>query len=192
MGRRAPVATALTLICAVLLHGIPGAGESAFRITRGMDGFAELKWGASVEQAERLYRDLDFEKYEVPNPREEPLKVYVRKGESPEIEGVRFDSVQFLFREGRFHELRATLYSKIMPRTLETRAEAAFDTIGGSLRSRLGAPSGEKVDYVTEFIVVVKEATWVERRFTVTLRYEGADRGGEDLLTLTLRERPGR
>jgi hypothetical protein len=73
-----------------------------------------------------------------------------------------------------------------------TRAENAFDKITGRLRDRYGDPSDHKVDYVTEFIVVVKEATWIVDHSVITIKYEGAGRTNEDWLTLTMQEKPKR
>jgi hypothetical protein len=75
---------------------------------------------------------------------------------------------------------------------LVTQAENAFDKIYGRLRKRYGEPSGHKVDYVTEFIVVVREATWTVDHSTITIKYEGAGRTNEDLLTLNMQEKPKR
>jgi hypothetical protein len=60
------------------------------------------------------------------------------------------------------------------------------------LRNRYGEPSGHKVDYVTEFIVVVREATWIVDHSAITIKYEGVGRTNEDSLTLTMREKPKR
>ena len=64
--------------------------------------------------------------------------------------------------------------------------------MNGRMRNRYGDPSDHRVDYVTEFIVVVREATWIVDRSAITIRYEGAGRTNEDLFTLTMQEKPKR
>ncbi len=61
--------------------------------------------------------------------------------------------------------------------------------MNGRLRSRYGDPSDHKVDYVTEFIVVVREATWTVDHSAITIKYEGTGRTNEDLFTLTMQEK---
>ena len=70
-----------------------------------------------------------------------------------------------------------------------TRAENAFAKMNDRLRSRYGDPSGHKVDYVTEFIVVVREATWIVDHSAITIKYEGVGRTNEDMFTLTMQEK---
>jgi hypothetical protein len=70
-----------------------------------------------------------------------------------------------------------------------TRAENAFDKMNGRLRKKYGDPSGHKVDYVTEFIVVVREATWIVDHSAITIKYEGVGTTNEDLFTLTMQEK---
>ena len=44
----------------------------------------------------------------------------------------------------------------------------------------------------TEFIVVVREATWVVDPSAITIKYEGVGRTNEDLFTLTMQEQQKR
>ena len=192
MQTRTSTASVLIMIGIMVLSGDAGLAQSAIRKAGGIEGFRELKWGTSIEQASKTYQDLGFEKYVVSNSKEEPAKVYVRRVELGEIEDVKFDSIEYWFKGGHFYQIRAVLHSRIGPRTLVTRAENAFDKINGRLRNRYGDPSGNKVDYVTEFIVVVKEATWIVNHSAITVKYEGAGRTNEDLLTLTMQENPKR
>jgi hypothetical protein len=122
--------------------------------------------------------------------KEEPWKVYVRTVEHGEIEKVTFDSIEYWFKGDYFYQITAELHSRIGPRTLVTRAENAFDKMNGRLRNRYGDPSDHKVDYVTEFIVVVREATWIVDHSAITIKYEGVGRTNEDLFTLTMQEKP--
>ena len=151
-------------------------------------GFRELKWGDSIGKASEIYNDLYFEKYVILNSKEDPSKVYARKNEKGMIHGVAFDSVEYWFRDGAFFQIRAVLRSKIGPRTLVTRAEDAFDTISSSFQHRYGKLSEYKVNYITEFMVVVKEATWKTGISTITLKYEGPRETNEDLLILEIRK----
>jgi hypothetical protein len=157
-----------------------------------IEGFRELRWGTSIEQSSKIYPDLSFEKYVVSEGKEEPGKVYVRKAEHREIENVTFDSIEYWFKGDHFYKIRAVIHSRIGPRTLVTRAEDAFQKINDRMRDRYGGPSDHKVDYFTEFIVVVKEATWNRDQSAITIKYEGAGRTDEDLFTLTMQEKPKR
>ena len=143
-----------------------------------------MRWGTSIEQSSKIYPDLYFEKYVILDSKEEPRKVYVRKVEHGDIENVTFDSIEYWFKGDHFYQIRAMLHSRIGPRTLVTQAENAFEKINDRLRNRYGKPSDHKVDYVTEFIVVVREATWIVDHSAITIKYEGAGRTNEDLFTL--------
>lgn len=183
----------LAVIGILFLAGHAGLAQPANRTAHGIEGFRELKWGSSIEQASKTYQDLGFERYEISNSKkEEPSKVYARKVEHGEIEEVEFDSIEYWFKADHFHQVRAVLHSRIGPRTLVTRAENAFDKITGRLKNRYGDPIDHKVDYVTELIVVVKESTWIVDHSAITVKYEGAGRTNEDLLTLIMQEKPRR
>ena len=176
----------------VLLLGTVGLAQKTDQKGRGIEGFRELRWGTSIEQSSKIYQDLSFVRYVVSDGKEEPRKVYVRNVEHGEIEAVTFDSIEYWFKGDHFYKISAVLHSRIGPRTMVTRAEDAFAKMNGRLRKRYGDPSGHKVDYVTEFIVVVKEATWIVDQSAITIKYEGAGRTNEDLFTLTMQEKPKR
>jgi hypothetical protein len=182
----------LAMIGSVLLLGTVGLAQRTVQSGRGMEGFRELRWGTSIEQSSKIYQDLHFEKYVISGSKEEPWKVYVRKVEHGEIENVTFDSIEYWFRGDHFYQIRAELHSRFGPRTMVTRAENAFAKMNGKLRNRYGEPSGHKVDYVTEFIVVVREATWIVDHSAITIKYEGVGRTNEDLFTLTMQEKAKR
>jgi len=189
---RASIIGLLAMIGIVLLLETVGLAQRTVQKGSGMEGFRELRWGASIEQSLKVYQDLSFEKYVISGSKEEPWKVYVRKVEHGEIENVTFDSIEYWFKGDHFFQIRAELHSRIGPRTLVTRAENAFDKVNAGLRNRYGDPSDHKVDYVTEFIVVVREATWIVDHSAITVKYEGVGRTNEDLFTLTMREKPKR
>ena len=189
---RVSIIGSLAMIGIVLLLETVGLAQRAVQKGRGIEGFRELRWGTSIEQSSKIYQDLSFEKYMISDSKEEPWKVYVRRVERGEIENVTFDSIEYWFKGDHFYQIRAVLHSRIGPRTLVTRAEIAFDKMNGRLRNRYGDPSGHKVDYVTEFIVVVREATWIVDHSAITIKYEGAGKTDEDLLTLTIQEKPKR
>jgi hypothetical protein len=182
----------LAMIGIVLLLETVGLAQRTVQEGRGMEGFRELRWGTSIEQSSKIYQDLHFEKYVISDGKEEPWKVYVRKVEYGEIENETFDSIEYWFKGDHFYQIRAVIHSRIGPRTLVTRAENAFQKINGRWRNRYGAPSDHKVDYVTEFIAVVRESTWIVEHSAITIKYEGAGRTDEDLLTLTMQEKPKR
>lgn len=182
----------LAMIGILFLLGTVGLAQRTVQKGRDIEGFRELKWGTSIEQASKTYQDLGFEKYVITNSKEEPWKVYVRRVENGAIEDVVFDSIEYWFKGDHFYQVRAVLHSRIGPRTLVTRAENAFDKINGRLRNRYGDPSDHKVDYFTEFIVVVKEMTWIVDHSAITIKYKGAESANEDLLTLIMQEKPKR
>jgi len=189
---RASIIGLLAMIGIALLSETVGLAQQTVQAETGMGGFRELRWGSSIEQSLKVYQDLSFEKYVISGSKEEPWKVYVRKVEHREIENVTFDSIEYWFKGDHFFQIRAELHSRIGPRTLVTRAENAYARINGRLKNRYGDPSGHKVDYVTEFIVVVREATWVVDPSAITIKYEGVGRTNEDLFTLTMREKQKR
>jgi len=182
----------LSMIGIVLLLETAGLAQRTVQKGSGMEGFRELRWGTSIEQSLEIYQDLSFEKYVISGSKEEPWKVYVRKVEHGEIENVTFDSIEYWFKGDHLYQVRAELHSRIGPRTLVTRAENAFAKMNGRLRNRYGDPTDHKVDYVTEFIVVVREASWIVDHSAIAIKYEGAGRTNEDLLTLTMQEKPKR
>jgi len=182
----------LAMIGIVLLLEAVGLSQKTDQKGRGIEGFRELRWGTSIEQSSKIYQDLSFERYAISSSKEEPWKVYIRKVEHGEIENVTFDSIEYWFKGEHFSQVRAVLHSRIGPRTLVTRAESAFDKMNGRLRNRYGDPSDHKVDYVTEYIVVVREATWIVDHSAISIRYEGVGRSNEDSFTLTMQETPAR
>ena len=189
---RASIIGLLAMIGIVLLLETVGLAQRTVQKGGGIDGFRELRWGTSIEQSSQIYRDLHFEKYVISGSKEEPRRVYVRRVEHGEIEDVVFDSIEYWFKGDHFYQVRAVLHSRIGPRTMVTRAENAFAKMNGRLRNRYGDPSGHKVDYVTEFIVVVREATWNVDPSAITIKYEGVGSSNEDLFTLTMQEKPKR
>ncbi len=189
---RTPAIGVLAMIWILFLWETAGLAQRTVHEGEDIEGFRELKWGTSIEQASKTYRDLGFERYVISNDKEEPSKVYVRRVERGEIEDVEFDSIEYWFKGDHFHQVRAILHSRIGPRTLVTRAENAFDKITGKLRDRYGDPSNHRIDYITEFIVVMKEATWIVDHSAITIKYEGAGRTNEDLFILTMQEKPKR
>jgi len=189
---RASIIGLLAMIGIVLLLETVGFAQRTVQKGGGIEGFRELRWGTSIEQSLKIYKDLQFEKYVISGSKEEPRKVYVRRVEHGEIEDVVFDSIEYWFKGDHFYQVRAVLHSRIGPRTMVTRAENAFAKMNGRLRNRYGDPSGHKVDYVTEFIVVVREATWNVDPSAITIKYEGVGSTNEDLFTLTMQEKPKR
>jgi len=189
---RASIIGLLAMIGIVLLSETVGLAQRTVQKAGGIEGFRELRWGASIEQSMKIYQDLYFEKYVISDSKEEPRRVYVRRVEHGKIEDVVFDSIEYWFKGDHFYQVRALLHSRIGPRTMVTRAENAFAKMNGRLRNRYGEPSGHKVDYVTEFIVVVREATWNVDPSAITIKYEGVGSTNEDLFTLTMQEKPKR
>jgi hypothetical protein len=189
---RASIIGSLAMIGIVLLSGTVGLAQRTVPKGKDIEGFRELRWGTSIEQSLKIYQDLQFEKFVISDSKEEPWKVYVRAVEHGEIENITFDSIEYWFKGDRFFQVRAVLHSRVGPRTLVTRAEDAFEKINRRLRNRYGDPSGHKVGYVTEFIAVVKESTWIVDHSAITIKYEGAGRTNEDLLTWRMQEKPRR
>lgn len=157
----------------------------AQKITRqgeSIEGFRELKWESSVEQAWDIYKDLYFDRYVLADNKDEPSKVYFRKDEYGVIDNVSFDSVEYLFRRNHFHRIRATLHSRFGPRTLVTRAEASWEKMVEHLRRKYGEPKEHRTDYVTENLAVEKEMRWETGGVFLHLIYKGPERTNEDQL----------
>ena len=151
-----------------------------------IEGFGKLTWGVSVEQAEKAYPDLHFGAYEIENRKEEPVKIYYRTPSPEKIDGVVFDSVEYGFKGDGFYKVRASLQSKIGPRTLITRAEASWNQMAEYLRRKYGAPRAHKTDYVTDYLVVVKEMRWETGGVFIHLNYKGLGVENEDQLILEM------
>jgi hypothetical protein len=149
-------------------------------------GFGELKWGDTVEQAMQTCPDLHFKGYRIVREKEAPFRAYVREHAAGRIDGVRFDSLEYWFRGDRFVEIRAVLQSRIGPRTLFTQAERSYDVLEGRFRKTYGVPGEHTVRYVTQDLAVIKETTWTTRGVTIRLKYNGADKGDVDRLTLEM------
>ena len=179
------------MLAIVLLSRSTGLAQLPNREGVGLEGFRNLPWGISIGQARTACPDLEFARYVLANARKEPWKAYVRRSENREIEGVTFDSIEYRFKQGRFLQVQAVLRSRVGPRTLTTRAENSFDRIVGRMTGRYGKPSGREIGYVSEFLVVVKKATWIVDHTSVTIRYEGTGSTDEDLLTMTMQDRTG-
>ena len=173
------------LLLPVALLCMAPARSSAAGITAGR-GFGDLKWGDTVEQALQIYSDLHFEGYRIVDEKEAPYQAYVRKRATNRVEGVRFDSLEYWFRGDKFLEIRAVLQSHIGPRTLVTEAERSYDALADRFRHTYGVPSEQTVKYVTEYLAVIKETTWKTRGVTIRLKYNGAEQGDLDRLTLEM------
>ena len=181
------VAALLVPIALLCLSPARGAAED---IARG-SGFGDLKWGDTVDRARQLYSDLRFDGYRLGRPKEEPFRAYVRERASGRVDGVRFDSLEYWFRGDRFEEIHAVLQSRIGPRTLVTEAERSYEALAERFRRAYGVPGEQTVKYVSEYLAVVKETTWERRGVTVHLRYNGAQQGDVDRLTLEMGRKGG-
>jgi len=110
-------------------EGIIGRGRS-------IEGFGKLTWGVSVGQAEKAYPDLHFGAYEIENRKEEPVVVFYRSARPEKIDGVVFDSVEYVFKGGGFYKVRASL-------SVEGRAANIDHTSGSVLESNGGISAAE-------------------------------------------------
>ncbi|MHB1025526.1 MAG: hypothetical protein ACYC24_07425 [Desulfobacteria bacterium] len=161
-------------------------------IDRGgsIEGFGKLTWGISEEQAGNAYPDLHFGGYEIENSKEEPVKMYSRNTVPEKFDGVLFDSYDYGFKGNRFYKVRASLQSKIGPRTLVTRAEMSWNQLAEYLVRKYGAPKEHSTKYVTEYLVVVKEMRWEIGGVFIHLNYKGPERADEDQLIFEMGKRP--
>jgi hypothetical protein len=173
----------LIVVFSVVLFADTSSAEAIIGKNGSIEGFGKLTWGISTEQAGKEYPDLDFGVYEVGIGREEPTKIYYRRNAGPgKIDGVVFDLIEYGFKGDRFYKVRASLHSKIGPRTLVTRAEASWDQLAESLVRKYGAPKEHRADYVTENLTVVKEMRWEAGDVFLHLLYKGPEGANEDLL----------
>jgi hypothetical protein len=161
-------------------------------IDRGgsIEGFGKLIWGISTEQAGTAYPDLHFGGYEIENTKEEPVKIYSRNAVMEKLDGVLFDSFDYGFKGDRFYKVRASLQSKIGPRTLTTRAETSWNHLAEYLVGKYGAPKEHSTRYVTEYLVVVKEMRWEIGGVFIRLNYKGPESADEDHLIFEMGKRP--
>jgi hypothetical protein len=170
----------------VLLQGVlfAGACRAEAIVDKGgsIEGFGKLPWGISVEQAGKAYPDLRFRGYEIWNRKEEPVKIYYRNAGPGKIDAVVFDSLDYVFKGDAFSLVRASLRSKIGPRTLVTRAEASWNQLSEYLVRKFGEPKESRSSYVTEFLVVLKDMRWETGGVFIHLGYRGPDREDEDQL----------
>ena len=149
---------------------------------KSIEGFGKLTWGVSAEQAEKAYPDLHFSAYEIENRKEEPLKIYYRNAGTEKIDGVVFDSVEYRFKGNGFYKIRASLRSKIGPRTVVTQAEASWGRMAEYLVRKYGEPKEHRTEYMTEYLVVVKEMRWEVGGVFIHLNYKGPVGVNEDQL----------
>jgi hypothetical protein len=155
------------------------------------DGFGGLKWGVTVNEALRTYPDLHFKGYRIVREKEEPFRVYTSAHAGSRIDGVAFDALEYWFQGDRYRGIRAVLDSRIGPRTLMTEAELSYGTLMGRIRRIYGKPAEYRVNYVTEDLAVIKEARWKSRGVAIILKYNGAEKGNTDRLTLVIRKHGG-
>jgi len=162
----------------------PGTCHAETIIGRGgsIEGFGKLTWGISAEEAGKAYPDLNFSGYEIENSKEEPIKIYHRNAVPEKFDGVVFDSFEYGFKGNRFYKIRASLQSRIGPRTLVTRAETSWNRLAEYLVRKYGAPKVHSTHYVTEYLVVVKEMRWEIGGVFIHLYYKGPETADEDQL----------
>jgi hypothetical protein len=171
----------LMVLCLVSVQSVAGS------IGTGK-GFGNLRWGDTVDQALKTYPDLHFTRYRIVDEKEEPFRVYLRGPGSNRVDGVGFDSVEYWFRGGMFYGIQAVLASGIGPRTLVTQAERSYGMLADRIRRAYGKPKEFRVNYVTEYLAVIKEARWERPGMTILLRYNGAAKENVDRLTLDIRK----
>ncbi len=155
---------------------------------RTIEGFGKLMWGASVEQATGIYRDLYFGNYVLDDKGREPSKVYYRKHETAAIDDVAFDSIEYWFRDNRFYKIRALMHSEIGPRSLITRSEESFTLLHRALVRKYGEPTRYDESYFADFVTVVRVAQWDLHDAAIVLEYKGPERTNVDHLSLEVRE----
>ncbi len=57
---RASIIGFLAMTGFVLLSGTVGFAQRTVQKGGGIEGFRELRWGTSIEQSSKIYRDLSF------------------------------------------------------------------------------------------------------------------------------------
>ncbi len=147
-----------------------------------------MSWGVTVEQSRAIYPDLYFGGYVVEDSKEEPARIYYRRDETAEIDGVRFDSIEYRFRGNRFIEIKAVIRSGIGPRSLITRSEESFHRVQQALIGKYGKPTKYEESYFIDFVIVTRVAEWDRPDATIVLEYKGPERANEDHLVFELRE----
>jgi len=117
-----------------------GDGWTAPPTWLDQDRFRELPWGATSEAAQTVYRDLTFVRYAISDGKETPSKVFERKNEVLQVDGIRVDEILYWFRENAFYKVTITLKSKLGPRTLETPSAVAFEELLATICRVAGEP----------------------------------------------------
>ncbi len=161
--------------------------QPQMRQGESIGGFGELPWGTTVEKARAIHPDLNFGRYAVEDGGRELCAVYFRRDETGKIEGVEFDSIEYLFRENRFFGIRAVMRSRIGPRSLITQSEESFSRLQQALVRRYGAPAKYSESYFTDFVTVTRVAQWDRPDAAVVLTYKGPEGSNEDQLIFELR-----
>ncbi len=183
--------TVKSLVIAVvfsLAFAEPGHAQLRTPNANAVGGFGRLSWGTTVEQAQAIYRDLYFGKYLVEDSGTEPSRIYFRRDETGEVDGVAFDFIEYSFRQNRFCGIRAVMRSRIGPRSLITRSEESFTRLHESLARRYGRPTKYTESYFTDFVTVTRVAQWDRPDATFVLTYKGPETANEDQLIFELRE----
>lgn len=178
------------MLLATALFCMAPARSLAGGVTAGREPGCPM-WGDTLEEAMRTCPDLRFEGYRIIREKEAPYRAYVRSQAPKRIFGVRFDTLEYWFRDDRFLEIRGTLQSRIGPRTLVTEAERSYAVLEGRIRKAYGVPAGHTVRYVTQHLAVVKETNWMARGVAIRLKYRGAETGDVDRLTLEMGRKGG-
>jgi len=173
---RAPIIGFLAMIGIVLLlengWACPANGSKG----RGHRRVQGIAMGTSIEQSMKIYQDLYFEKYVISDSKEERGE-YMSAGWSTGNRGCRV----------RFHRILVQGRSFLSGQggvTFQNRSQNDGDKGRKRIRqderqveeTGTGTRPAHKVDYVTEFIVVVREATWNvdPSAITINTRVSGA------------------
>jgi hypothetical protein len=98
-------------------------GQSANDIT--VDGFRDLKWGMSIEDAKKIYPDLTVDQ----------TSTYYRNNEDKTIGDVPVDLLIYDFKKNRFNKVHARIISACKD---TSKCLAMFRTLKDSLEAKYG------------------------------------------------------
>lgn len=149
-----------------------------------VDRFRELPWGATLEQAQTVYQDLSFVRYAIPDEKETPSNVYMRKKEVLRINGIRVDGIRYWFRNNSFYKVTFHINSKVGPRTIMTPAAEAFDKLSGQISGVMGEPMETRIDHGISG--TNKKRVWSRGEMSITLLYLEPPGGNDDDLILEI------
>ena len=134
----------------------------SFADEQKIEGFRELKWGTSIEEAQKIYPDLIFNE----NRKIDQDKRFYRKMEDKKIGDVVVDDIEYVFKGDRFFMVLAKISGK--------NSLGNFEPLKSSIESKYGQPIEFTKERISGLPGFERKATWIlgESKITLVL-FEG-------------------